>query len=139
MKRAALIWAAALVIAAPPAFGAGNLAARPDRLPDLEINGKDLTLSQHEYRLETGKYYRWRVVSDGIDQYEVMAPELMRNSWIDKVVVEETTVKPMGIYSVELEDEGTVDIWFVPIRPGRFEFWIDGYENRGLAGDFVVE
>jgi hypothetical protein len=139
LKRPALIWAAALTVATSPALGAGNLATRPDRLPDLEINGKDLTLSQHEYRLETGKYYRWRVVSDGIDQYEVMAPELMRNSWIDKVVVDETTVKPMGIYSVELEDEGAVDIWFVPIRPGRFEFWVDGYENRGLAGDFVVE
>ncbi|MCB9992721.1 MAG: hypothetical protein H6873_03575 [Hyphomicrobiaceae bacterium] len=136
--RAAIAALFAIGLAAP-AHGAGNLASLPEHLPDLEINGVDLTLSQQEYHLETGKYYVWSVVSDGIDQYELMAPELMRNSWVDKVVVEETTVRPMGIYSVEMEEEGTIEIWFVPIRPGRFEFWVDGYENRGLAGDFIVE
>ena len=29
-------------------------------------------------------------------------------------------------------------IWFVPIRPGEYKFWADGYEDRGLAGTFVV-
>ena len=39
---------------------------------------------------------------------------------------------------IEFDDEGTIDVWFVPIRPGNFDFWIDGYENRGLAGTFEV-
>jgi hypothetical protein len=44
----------------------------------------------------------------------------------------------MGLYSVEFDDEGTIDIWFVPIRPGRYPFWVDGFEERGMAGHFMV-
>lgn len=135
-------WAIAALVAmgmVAPAHGEGNLASRPERLPDTEINGVDLTLSEHEYHLETGKYYRWRIVSDGSDEFAVKAPELFRNSWIDQVVIDDLEVKPMGLYSVEFDDEGTIDIWFVPIRPGRYEFWVDGYEDRGMSGDFIVD
>jgi len=123
-----------------PALGAGNLAALPERLPDLAING-DLTLSQHEYRLETGKYYRWRITSDGTDEFEIVAPELMRNSWVDKVVVDDTEVEVLGgVYGIRFgNDESTADVWFVPVRPGRYEFWVDGYKNRGLSGAFLVD
>jgi len=130
----------ALAIMAAPssALAEGNLASRPTRLPDLELHG-DLSISQTRFELETGKYYRWRIVSDGSDEFGVVAPELMRNSWIDQIVINDLEVKPMGgIYSVEFDDEGTIDIWFVPIRPGVYEFWVDGYKERGMAGTFVV-
>lgn len=130
----------ALAIMAAPsaALAEGNLASRPTRLPDLELHG-DLSISQTQFTLETGKYYRWRIVSDGADEFGVVAPELMRNSWIDQIVINDLEVKPMGgIYSVEFDDEGTIDIWFVPIRPGVYDFWVDGYKERGMAGIFVV-
>lgn len=127
----------AVSMAAAPARTEGNLASVATRLPDLAIKG-DLTLSQHEFQLETGKYYRWRITSDGSDQFEVMAPELFRNAWINQVVIDDQSVKPAGLYSVEFDEEGEIDIWFVPIRPGVFDFWVDGYENRGLSGQFVV-
>jgi len=116
----------------------GNLASDPTRLPDLEIRG-DLSMSETEYSLETGKYYRWRIISDGQEEFAVVAPELMRNSWVNQIVINDLEVKPMGgIYSVEFDAEGIIDIWFVPIRPGRYEFWVDGYETRGMLGAFVV-
>ncbi len=116
----------------------GNLASRTIRLPELFIAG-DLSMSETEYHLETGKYYRWRITSDGAEEFAVMAPELMRNSWVNQIVINDLEVKPMGgIYSVEFDDAGTIDIWFIPVRTGRFEFWVDGYENRGMLGAFIV-
>lgn len=116
----------------------GNLASDPVRLPVLEIRG-DLSMSETEYTLETGKYYLWSIYSDGQEEFAVVAPELMRNSWVNQIVINDLEVKPMGgIYSVEFDDEGTIDIWFVPIRPGRYEFWVDGYETRGMLGAFMV-
>ena len=68
----------------------------------------------------------------------MVAPELFRNSWINQVIVNDLEITPYGLYSVEFDDEGTIDIWFVPIRPGEYQFWADGYEDRGLSGTFVV-
>ena len=123
---------------ATASYADGNLASRATRLPDMAIDSAELSLSISNFQLETGKYYRWRIVHDGGEEFQIMAPDLFRNSWIDQVVVADLEVQPMGLYAIEFDDEGTIDVWFVPIRPGDFEFWIDGYENRGLAGKFEV-
>jgi hypothetical protein len=40
----------------------------------------------------------------------------------------------------QFDDEGgTAKILFVPIRPGKISFWAEGYQKRGMVGDFVVE
>lgn len=131
----------AVFVATPvhaPARAEGNLASRATRLEPLVLKG-DLSFSVTEYKLETGKYYRWRIESDGGEEFLVMSPGLMRNSWINQVVIDDKEVKPMGgIYGVEFDDEGVIDIWFVPIRPGNYDYWVDGYENRGMKGTFIV-
>lgn len=116
----------------------GNLASRATRLPDMKIDSAELTLSETEFQVETGKYYRWRIVHDGGEEFQIVAPELFRNSWIDQVVINDLEVQPLALYAIEFDDEGEIDVWFVPIRTGDFEFWITGYKNRGLAGKFVV-
>lgn len=116
----------------------GNLAAAPETLEPLMLNGSEWSMAPLEYTLETGKYYRLAITSDGQEEFAVMAPELWRNSWINQVVINDLEVKPMGLYSVEFDDEGTIDIWFVPIRPGRYDFWVDGFEERGMVGHFMV-
>lgn len=132
---------ASLLIAgavAAPVQAEGNLASNATRLPDLMIDSAALTFSETSFTLETGKYYRLRIVHDGGEELAVVAPELFRNSWINQVVINDLEITPYGLYSVEFDDEGTIDIWFVPIRPGEYKFWADGYEDRGLAGTFVV-
>ena len=132
---------ASLMIAgavAAPVQAAGNLASNGTRLPDLMIDSTDLTFSETTFELETGKYYRFRIVHDGGEELAIVAPELFRNSWINQVIINDLEITPNGLYSVEFDDEGTIDIWFVPIRPGEYKFWAAGYEDRGLAGKFVV-
>jgi hypothetical protein len=120
------------------AYAEGNLASRATRLPDMVIDSAELSLSVSQFEIETGKYYRWRIVHDGGEEFQILAPDLFRNSWIDQVVIEDLEIQPLGLYAVEFDDEGTIDIWFVPVRTGNFDFWINGYRERGLAGTFVV-
>lgn len=129
-----LLWLASTSIA----ISEGNLASRATRLPDMKIDSAELTLSETTFELETGKYYRWRIVHDGGEEFQIVAPDLFRNSWINQVVVNDLEVQPMGLYAIEFDAEGTIDVWFVPIRPGNYDFWVSGYRNRGLAGNFVV-
>ena len=136
-----IVWALAVipfaVFVAAPAFAEGNLASRATRLEPLELKG-DLSFSVTEYKLETGKYYRWRITSDGGEEFLVKAPDLFRNSWINQIVINDLEVKVFGLFGVEFDDEGTIDIWFVPIRPGNYDYWVDGQETRGMIGTFVV-
>jgi len=128
----------ALGLAMPTARAEGNLASRATRLDPLMLTG-DLGFSVSSYELETGIYYRWRIESDGGEEFLVLAPGLMRNSWINQIVIDDKEVKPMGgIYGVEFDEAGTIDVWFVPIVPGNYDFWVDGFEDRGMKGVFVV-
>lgn len=120
------------------AHAEGNLAANGTDLT-LSINTIDLKFSQETWELETGKYYQLDITSDGNEEISVVAPELWRNSWINQIVVNELEVKAYGLYSVEFDDEGTFNISFVPIRPGEYEIYVPGYENRGLKGKFIVK
>lgn len=135
----AIASAAALFLIAAPAQAEGNLAADPERLPDMEMDSAALTMTPNQFELETGKYYRWRIVHDGGEEFAIVAPDLFRNSWINQVIINDLEVAPYGLYSVEFDDEGIIDIWFVPIRPGSYDFWVDGYEERGLLGTFTVK
>ena len=130
--------AALSLLAVGSAHAEGNLAANGTDLA-LSINTIDLTFSQNTWELETGKYYQLDITSDGNEEISVVAPELWRNSWINQIVVNDLEVKAYGLYSVEFDDEGTFNISFVPIRPGEYEIYVPGYQNRGLTGKFIVK
>ena len=121
-----------------PTLAEGNLASNGTDLT-LEINTVDLKFSQEVWELETGKYYRIAITSDGNEEIAVVSPELWRNSWINQIVVNDLEVKSYGLYSIEFDDGGTFNISFVPIRPGEYEIYVPGYEERGLKGKFIVK
>ena len=121
-----------------PAIAAANLAAGGDEL-ELKIDTADLKFSQNEFDLETGTYYRLTISSDGVDSISFVAPDLWRNAWINSVSVDDVSVEATGISAIGFDDEGSAEIAFVPVRPGEYEFYAPGYENRGLKGKFVVK
>ena len=115
----------------------GDPTWRATRLEPLLLDARE-GFSIRRYEIETGVYYRWRIESDGLEEYRLLAPELFRQSWIDRVVIEDREVIPVGLHSVGLEDEGEIDIWFVPIRPGIYGFHMEGLGAEGFSGEFVV-
>lgn len=133
-----IVAAAAVVsVLALPAHAEGNLASKPVDLPALTLTG-DLKMSQTEYQLETGTYYRIDITSDGQEEFAWMAPELFRNAWVNQIVVNDLEVKAADIYSLEFDAAGTFTMTFVPIRPGKYDFYVDGYADKGMLGAFVV-
>lgn len=137
--RARLAGAAALILAvqSTSVIAEGNIASNPVDLPELMLRG-DLTMSETEYQLETGKYYRISISSDGEEEFAWFSPELFRNSWVNQVVVNDLEVKAADIYSLEFDAAGTFVLTFVPLRPGQYDFYVAGYEDRGMLGHFVV-
>ena len=121
-----------------PAQAEGDITRRAERLEELEIDAVN-GFSVANYTLETGVYYRWRIISDGLESYEFDAADLFQQSWIDKVVIDDQAISPAGLYSIEFDDEGEVDVWFVPIRPGEYGYSVEGLELDGFAGQIIVK
>ena len=138
VSKAIVALAMTTLLATGAAQAAGNLASNGTDL-EIKIDTEKLTYSQNEFELETGKYYRLNVTSDGGDEVAWFAPELWRNSWINQIVANDLEVKVWGLYSLEFDAAGTINVSFVPIRPGEYEFYSPGYEDRGLKGKFVVK
>lgn len=129
--------ATATIAFAPATLAEGDPTVRAERLDTLVLDS-DEGFSIDRYVLASGVYYRWRIQSDGLEEYKVLAPSLFRESWIDQVVVEDREVKPMGLHAVEFDDAGEIDIWFIPIRPGIYEFYVEGLEDLGFRGTIEV-
>jgi hypothetical protein len=137
MKFANVLAMAILTLTTTGAASDGDPTRRATRLETLNLDASD-GFSVTSYEVETGVYYRWRIESDGLEEYKLLAPGLFRESWIDQVVIEDREVKPFGLHAVEFDDEGAIDIWFMPIRPGTYGFYIEGLETQGFKGEFTV-
>ncbi len=140
MVRILLVVALALAMA-PSALAAKDLAVRAQKLEPLVLGSKesDYSMSVKEYRLETGKAYRWKVISYGLKEYALVAPRFFRNIWIRKVEVEDVEIKAAVIDELGFEDEGEAELFFVPIRTGIYEFRVRGLEEKGMVGRFIIE
>lgn len=120
-----------------PAYSEGDPTRRATRLDTLFLDAAS-GFSNTRYEVETGVYYRWRIESDGLEEYKLVAPRLFRESWIDQVVINDLEVKPLGLHAVEFDSEGTVDIWMIVLRPGEYEYSVEGLETQGFTGIVVA-
>ncbi|MEV8468098.1 hypothetical protein AB0T83_15075 [Fluviibacterium sp. DFM31] len=132
------LWVSIALLGLASAVAAeGDKTRRAERLDPLVLDAAT-GFSITSYEIETGVYYRWRIQADGLEEYKLLAPGLFRESWIDQVVIEDKEVKPFGLHAVEFDDEGEIDIWFIPQRPGEYPFYVEGLDTQGFRGVFVV-
>ncbi len=134
MKRSIrpMALAAALAIFATP-LSAANLITKATDVPPLQLSaGK--AFPKEPIVLEAGKYYRWKIESDGTSEMAIAAPEFFRFIWINEVVINDIEVRPLGLDSIEFDDGGAAVLSFVPIRPGEFEYYMpnagDAYRGK---------
>jgi hypothetical protein len=117
---------------------AENLLTKATDLPPLELSaGK--AFPKEPMELEAGKYYRWPIRSDGTTEAAVAAPNFFRFIWINEVVINEIEVRPLGLDSIEFDDEGEAVISFVPIRPGEFEYFMPNAPGDAYRGKIIVK
>ena len=123
------------------ANAAGDLTVRPIALNDLVMGSEvsDYQMSENHYELETGQAYRLRIVASGLKPYALRAPEFFSAIFLRKVEAGDMEIKAVGLLELEFEEEGEAEIFFVPIKPGRFPFSVAGLEHKGMEGMFEVK
>lgn len=116
----------------------GDLARRAIRLETMQIDANE-GFSITSYELVTGQLYRWRIESDGRDEYELLAPTLFSQTWIQQIASEEFAIRASGINAIELEGEAEIDVYFLAVRPGRHAFFVERLRSEGFEGEFIVQ
>ena len=140
LLRSLLFAVCVLLPVAGAAQAKGYLASRPEALPDLVLGTGDtgFGISQSEYSLETGKSYRLKIVSTGAEEFAMVAPRFFDFIWLRKVEAGGMEIKANAIYELEFEKESEAEIFFVPIKPGRYEMYAKGLKERGVVVTFNV-
>lgn len=96
-------------------------------------------MAEAPYELESGKYYKLAIEADGTAELAIAGPDFFRNVWVDEVVINDIEIRPLGIDSLEFDDEGTATISFVTIRPGQFTLRIPGTTGETQQAIFNVK
>ncbi|WP_299195423.1 copper-binding protein [uncultured Amphritea sp.] len=137
----AVICVAAAIMFSGNLYAEGDLTQRPQRLAELVMGSEesDYSLSEKTYELETGKAYRLEIVASGLKPYALRAPDFFSSVYLRKVEAGGMEIKALGLMELEFEDEGSAEIFFVPVKPGKFEFYIAGLRHKGMEGVFVVK
>lgn len=119
---------------------AGDLTRRTIALPDLVLGNEDsdYAMSPLEYQLETGKAYQLKIIASGQKEYAFQAPEFATAIYLRKVEAGGVEIKAVTLTELEFEDAGEAEIFFVPIKPGKFPFFAKGLEHKGMLGYFLV-
>lgn len=141
VKSLSVVAIAASVTISGSVLAKGDLTRKPVALPDLIMGNEqsDYSFSEKRYELETGTAYKLEITSSGLKEYALQAPEFFTSIYLRKVEVGGMEIKAMSLTELEFEDEGSAEIYFVPIKPGSFEFYADGLQNKGMVGEFVVK
>ncbi|GAB4513101.1 MAG: hypothetical protein Tsb0019_10240 [Roseibium sp.] len=90
-----------------------------EELPELTLSsGKPI--ADGPLVLKSGTMYELEIVSDGSAELALEGPGFFRAIWVNEVVINGLEVRPFGLESVEFDDEGTMEIEFLAIKPGRY-------------------
>ncbi len=122
-------------------YAAGDLTRLTTALPELRLGDdeSDYSMSQQEYMLETGKAYQLKIIASGQKEYAFQAPEFATSIFLRKIEAGGVEIKAVTLTELEFEDAGEAEIFFVPIKPGKFRFYAKGLEGKGMLGYFVVK
>ena len=138
MRRVIFFCLLTILIVPASVFSEGDLTRRATRLDPVLIDA-NTGFSNKLYTLNTGEYYRWRFKGDGRDEYTLIIPELFKHAWLERIVVEDVEIPVRNLSEFTLEGESEIDIYFIPIRQGSYEYFVEQLRNEGFDGEIVVQ
>lgn len=140
-KRVTTLFAASSLIIASAAFaqgGAGLLSGGAETLAPITLSS-GMPLASETYTLKSGEYYEIDINCDGSAELAISGSEFFRNVWVDEVVINDIEIRPLGLDSLEFDDEGTATIKFIAIRPGQYEVRIPGTTGETQKATFIIQ
>lgn len=135
---------AALALAAPVAAHDLGFAGLLDKnnegeIPELLLSvGKPLT-EEGPITLKSGMKYELEITSDGTGELALEGSGFFRAIWVNEVVVNDLEIRPFGLESLEFDDEGTMEIEFIAIKPGRYFLRVPGSSGASQRVDINIE
>ena len=140
-RWSSVVLSAAILLTGQQALAEGDLTLRPVKLPNLVLGTEDnrYYLSQTRYELVTGKSYKLKIIASGQTEYAIRAPGFFQSIFLRKVEAGGMEIKATSLTELEFEQEGTAEIFFVPVKTGEFEFYSAGFEEKGMKGVFSVK
>lgn len=117
-----------------------GLLARENRetLPSLTLSS-GTPLAEAPLRLISGKYYTIEIEADGSAELGLTGPEFFRAVWVNEIIINDIEVRPLGVDSIEFDDEGTVEISFIAIKPGKYDLRVPGTTGDSQRVEIVIE
>lgn len=138
LSRTVALAGVALSLSTGGAFAqAGLLTGGAEELAPITL-ASGQPLAAEPYTLTAGKYYKITIEADGSAELAISGAEFFRNVWINEIVINDIEVRPLGVDSLEFDDEGEAEISFIPIRPGRFVLRIPGTTGETQQAIFNV-
>lgn len=142
MTRIATLAAASALALGSAAFAAGgDLATQPIELEALQVGTGDngFGMEPNEFHMQTGQAYRLKIQAVGWHECNWQAPRFFQNAWLRKIEAGNMEIKVAQLNELEMDSDGEAELFFVPIRPGTYQFGCRGLEDRGMTGSFIVE
>ena len=87
-----------------------GLLTSPIRLEPPLMLSSGKPLADKPYELESGKHYRLTIVGDGTAELAIGGADFFRNVWVNEIVINDIEVRPLGVDSIEFDDEGEVEM-----------------------------
>ena len=89
--------------------------------------------------LNSGMGYELEIYADGSGELALEGSGFFRAIWINEVVVNGLEIRPFGLESVEFDEEGTMEIEFLAIKPGRYFLKIPGSNGESQRVDINIQ
>ena len=111
----------------------GNMQELPGiKLSVGEPLGEDMVL-------KSGTGYQLEITADGSGEIQLAGPGFFRAIWVNEVVINDLEIRPYGLESLEFDDEGTMEIEFIAIKPGNYELKIPGTTSDNQRIKITIE
>ncbi|MBX2881096.1 MAG: hypothetical protein KTR32_14225 [Granulosicoccus sp.] len=117
---------------------AGLLSGGAQKLPPITL-AVGQPLAEGPITLKSGGYYKLVIACDGSGELAIGGHDFFRNIWVNEVTINDIEVRPMGLSSLEFDDEGEAEIKFIAIRPGRYELRIPGTTGETQGVTVIIE
>ncbi|MCG6902478.1 MAG: hypothetical protein LJE68_07330 [Rhodobacter sp.] len=143
MKRAAPVTALGLATALPAAahgLGFAGLLSKSNKedLPPIMLSvGKPI--AEAPLMPKSGAACELEINSDGTGEPGLEGANFLRAIWINGIVISKLEIRPYGIESVEFDDEGTMEIEFIAIRPGPYVLRQPGSTGEGQRMTIAIQ
>ncbi|UIJ72253.1 hypothetical protein [Aurantimonas sp. HBX-1] len=106
----------------------------------LGKGGEPFAVSHNDIYLRSNQAYRWDITSEGDVEYKFNAPGFFRNVWMNQIVIDDLEIHMAGAPAwLEYDAHGTISVSFQTIRPGRYEWYVEGLEgDQDMKGTITV-